>query len=84
VIEVFNVIEKLTSILSVERLAAQRRRRIGRALLDLHGTLETVLANAQHILARKPENSEQSPQKSSSWKPKCVLGYALHWVPSLW
>jgi hypothetical protein len=55
VIEVFTVSEKLTSILSVERLAAQRRRRIGRALLDLHGTLETVLANAQHILARKPD-----------------------------
>ena len=55
-LEYINALEKLTSIFSVDRLTAQRRRRIARALVELHANLEAVLANARLILKHKPDD----------------------------
>jgi len=55
-LEYLNALEKLTSIFSVERLTAQRRRRIARALVELHDNLELVVRNARLILKHKPDD----------------------------
>jgi len=55
-LQYINALEKVTSIFSVDRLTAQRRRRIARALVELHKNLDVVLANARLILKHKPDD----------------------------
>jgi hypothetical protein len=51
----FELIGTLASFFSVERITAHRRRKIGRALVQLHESLLTVVANADNLLESKPD-----------------------------
>jgi hypothetical protein len=47
---------KLSSIFSAGHLTHQRRRKIAKALVQLHENLDEVLANAHRILKKKPDD----------------------------
>lgn len=55
-LEFLGVLEKVSSILSVDRLAAARRRRIAKALVQLHESLREVVQNAHLLLENKPDD----------------------------